>query len=86
LNINIVGLCDIDPMLDGFSQANEMGIFTTHNFRDLFLIDSLDFILDLTHDEQFHLELVRLCPKQVEVFGHNMGRLFQDLLPDEPFR
>ena len=80
LNINIVGVCDIDPRAEGYRLAHEMGIYTTDNFRDLFLIDPLDYILDLTHDEQVFLDLVRLSPKQVGVFEYNISRLFRDLI------
>ncbi|MFH2220256.1 MAG: ATP-binding protein [Pseudomonadota bacterium] len=79
LNINIVGVCDIDPAAEGLSLAKKMGIFTTNNFHDLFQIEDLDSILELTGSRDVLLEIVRLRPKGVGVLEHNVGRLMRNL-------
>lgn len=48
LNINIVGVCDINPEAEGFVLAKKMGIFTTNDFQDLFKIKNIDSILEIT--------------------------------------
>ena len=35
LNINVAGVCDIDPEAEGLILAHEMGLYTTNNFKDL---------------------------------------------------
>ena len=45
LNINLVGVCDINPEAEGLLQAKQMGIYTTSNFKDLCNIKDLDGII-----------------------------------------
>jgi hypothetical protein len=77
LDIRIVGVCDIDPKAEGFRLAREMGIFTTDNFNDLFAIENLDSIVELTNSRQVLLELIKQRPKGVRVIEHNIGRLLR---------
>jgi len=77
LTVNIVGVCDIEPTAEGLLMAKEMGIYTTNNFRDFFKIKDLDGIIELTNNEEVLLELVRLRPKRVGIFEHNIGRLLR---------
>ena len=79
LDIQVVGVCDIDPNAEGFLLAREMGIFTTDDFRDLFKIKDLEGIVELTNDEDVFLELVKLRPKGVGVLEHDIGKLIRNL-------
>ena len=67
LNINLVGVCDINPEAEGLLMARQMGIYTTHNFKDLFDIKDLDGIIELTNSEDVLLELIKLRPKTVGI-------------------
>jgi len=79
LDISIVGVCDIDPEAEGLVLAEEMGIYTTNNFMDLFKIKHLDSIIEVTGSREVLLEIVRLRPKGVGVLEHNIGRLLRNL-------
>ena len=79
LNINVVGVCDIDPEAEGLALAREMDLYTTSDFNDLFKIENLDSILELTGSRDVLLEIVRLRPKGVGVLEHNIGRLLRNL-------
>ena len=79
LDIQVVGVCDIDPNAEGFLLAREMGIFTTNDFRELFKIKDLEGIVELTNDEDVFLELVKLRPKGVGVLEHDIGKLIRNL-------
>ena len=79
LNINIVGVCDINPEAEGLMMARELGIYTTANFEDLFKIDNLDSIIELTGRRDVLLEIIRLSPEGVGVLEHNTGRLLRNL-------
>ena len=79
LHINLVGVCDTDPEAEGLVMAQEMGIFTTHNYLDLFELGDLDFVLELTNNDDVFLDLLRLRPKGVGVMEHNIGRLLRSL-------
>ena len=79
LNINIVGVCDINPEAEGFRLAKEMGIYTTDNFLNLFEIKDLDGVIELTGSRELLLELIRLRPKGLGVLEHNISRLLRYL-------
>ncbi len=79
LDINIVGVCDINPEAEGFVLAKKLGIYTTNNFQDLFKIKELDSIIELTGSQEVLLDIIRLRPKGVGVIEHNIGRLLRNL-------
>ena len=79
LNISILGVCDIDPEAEGLILAQELGIYTTNNFQDLFKIKGLDSIIELTGSREVLLEIIRLRPKGIGVLEHNIGRLLRNL-------
>jgi two-component system NtrC family sensor kinase len=79
LNIQLVGVCDINPEAEGLLMARQMGIYTTDNFKDLFKIKDLDGIIELTNSREVLLELVKLRPKTVGIVEHNIGRLLRSL-------
>jgi signal transduction histidine kinase len=79
LKVNIVGVCDINPEAEGLVLAKELGIYTTDNFKDLFKIEDLDSIIELTGKEDVLLEIIRLRPINVGVIEHNIGRLMRKL-------
>jgi len=79
LKINIVGVCDINPEAEGYVLAKQLGIYTTNDFQDLFKIDKLDSIIELTGKKDVLLEIIRLRPKGVGVLEHNIGRLMRRL-------
>ncbi|RJQ54555.1 MAG: PAS domain-containing protein [Desulfobacteraceae bacterium] len=77
LDIKLVGVCDIDPEAEGLRLAKSMGIYTTPNFRDLFKMQPLDGIIELTGREEVLLELIRHRPRRVAVIEHNIGKLLR---------
>jgi len=77
LKISLKGVCDIDPMAEGLQLARKMGIFTTQDYRELFKIENLDGIIELTNDHQLLLDLIKLRPKRVGIVEHNIGRLLR---------
>ncbi len=79
LNLNLVGVCDINPGAEGYRLAREMGIYTCHDFRDLFELKNLDGIIELTNDHKLLLELIEHRPNRVGVVEHNIGRLLRRL-------
>ena len=80
LDVKIVGVCDINPDAEGLRLAQEMGIYTTHDFRDLFKIKGLDSVIEVTGSRDLLLELIRQRPKEVGVIEHNIGRLLRNFV------
>ena len=79
LNINIVGICDINPDAQGLCPAKKMGIYTTNNLRDLLMANDLDGVIDLTNNQEILIELVHLKPKGVGLLDHNFLNLLESL-------
>lgn len=79
LKIDIIGVCDIDANAEGFQMAQRQGIFTTTDFRDLFHLDGLDGIIELTNNREVLLELIQLRPSRIGIIEHNIGRLLRNL-------
>ena len=74
LNMNIVGVCDVNSKAEGFRLASEMGIYTTDNYLDLFKIKDLDAVIELAGSRELLLELIRQRPQGLGVLDHNIGR------------
>ncbi|UCD31316.1 MAG: PAS domain-containing protein, partial [Desulfobacterales bacterium] len=79
ININIVGICDINPEAEGLLLAKEMGIYTTNNFNELYKIEDLDHIIELTGSREVLLEVIRNKPKGIGILEHNFGYLLRNL-------
>ena len=79
LDIDVIGVCDIDPQAEGLLMARQLGIFTTANFQDLFALDNLDGIVELTNNQEVLVELIRQRPTRIGIIEHNIGRLLRDL-------
>ncbi len=87
LDIRIAGICDINPDAEGFRLARDMGIYTTDNFEDLFKIEGLDGVIELTGSREVLLELIRTRPKGLSILEHNIGKLLRTLfLKDEALK
>jgi two-component system NtrC family sensor kinase len=77
LDINIIGVCDLNPDAVGFQLARKMGIFTTFDYKEIFTIENLDSIIELTNSRKVLLELIKQRPANVGVIEHNIGRLLR---------
>ena len=47
---NVIGVADLNPEAIGLAYAGDMGIFTTTDYKELFKLENLDLIIDLTKD------------------------------------
>mgnify|MGYP000365615196 CR=1 FL=1 len=79
LNLRVIGVCDINSEAEGFRLAREMGIYTTNDFCDLFSLDNLDGIIELTNSRDVLLDLIQLRPARVGILEHNIGRVVRKL-------
>lgn len=79
LQLDIIGVCDIDPAAEGFRMAQRMGIYTTTDFKDLFALKDLDGIIELTNNRDVLVELIKLRPARIGIVEHNIGRLLRNL-------
>jgi signal transduction histidine kinase len=83
LDVEIAGVCDINPDAEGLRYAREKGIFTTDSLEELLDLDGLDSVLELTGRRDVLMELIRLRPKGLGVIEHNIGKILRDLFMKE---
>jgi len=79
LTINIVGVCDTNPEAEGLKMAKGLGIYTSDNYTDLFSIDNLNGLIELTSSKDALLEVIRQRPKGLWVIDHNTAQLIMRL-------
>ncbi|MDZ7695898.1 MAG: ATP-binding protein [Deltaproteobacteria bacterium] len=75
----IACVCDLNEDAIGMELARDMGISTTTDLQEIFDIQGLHGIIELTNDRQVLLELLRRRPRGLWVLEHNIGRLLKTL-------
>jgi PAS domain S-box-containing protein len=76
----ILGVADKNLRAGGLQYAQEKGIFTTSDYRELFSIPELDLILELTPDDSLKEIIKEAKPPGVLVVDHFEARAILDVL------
>ncbi len=83
LRMKLIGVADIDPMAVGYRYAQEKGIFTTKDYRDLYQLEDLNLIIEVTGREEIVNEIFRTKPDHIRLMGNVGARLFWDIFQIE---
>jgi PAS domain S-box-containing protein len=83
LKMKILGVVDINPQAPGLIYATTHKLFTSNNFRDLYGLKELNFIIELTGSTRVREEIRRTAPPNVSLIGHRGARLLFDLVQVE---
>ncbi len=83
LKLDIAGVADIDADAPGFRLAKEMGIFVTSDYHELFEIEGLNLIIELTNSNELTGTLLKEKPENITVMDHVSMRLLWNLLKVE---
>ena len=75
-----VGVADLNDDAIGMQYARNKGIFTTTNFRELFAIEDLELLLELTSDNALKTVVKDLKPPGVLLIDHLEARALLDTL------
>jgi len=81
--LNILGVADINDKAKGLVYAREKGIFITLDYRDLYKINGLNLIIELTGDNKVLEELKTTKPKKVRLIDHLEAMSVWDFLQIE---
>ncbi len=79
LNMEIIGVSDIDDSAPGFKYAKELNIFTTTDFTELFTLKELNLIIELTGSSSIREQVAKSAPKGISLIDHRVARLLWDL-------
>jgi PAS domain S-box-containing protein len=80
LQMNLVGIADIDADAPALKKAKFLNIYTTRDYHNLFDLENLNLIIELTGNPEVSRELQREKPSAVQVMDHTVARLFWDVL------
>ncbi len=83
LKMRILGVADIDPDAPGLVYAKSLNLFTTTNFQDLYKLEELNFIIELTGSTDIKETILNTKPQRISVIGHRGARLLWDLVQFE---
>ncbi len=83
LRLKILGVSDKNPEAPGFCYAKESNLFTTTHLEDLFTLEGLNLIIELTGSEHVRDEILRKKPSGVSFMDHRAARLLWDLIQTE---
>lgn len=86
LPMRLIGVACRNPDAVGFRYAQEQGIYTTQEYRDLYRLKDLDMIIELTGHEEVANEISRTKPDKVMLMDHVAARLFWDVFRIEEER
>ena len=80
LQMNLIGVADRNPEAPGLQKAQSLNIYTTQDYHDLFTLENLNLIIELTGNSAVSQALQREAPPAVQVMDHTVARLFWEVL------
>ena len=84
--MRIIGVADIDSEAEGIVFAREKGLYITTEYRELYQIEGLDVIIELTGDGEILEELKASKPQKVRLIDHFEAMSVWDYLQIEDER
>ncbi|MBW2174122.1 MAG: PAS domain S-box protein, partial [Deltaproteobacteria bacterium] len=79
LRMRLIGVASTDTEAAGYLHAQEKGIYTTKDYRDLYKLKDLHTIIELTGRQEVTDEIFRTKPAHVRLIDHVSARLFWDI-------
>jgi two-component system NtrC family sensor kinase len=83
LKMRILGVSDINPNAPGLMYARELRLFASTNMEDLFQLEGLNLVIELTGSSAVRDQLYQKKPSGVSVIDHKATRLLWDLIQME---
>ncbi|MDP4978339.1 MAG: hypothetical protein NWQ21_02695, partial [Desulfobacterales bacterium] len=66
----LLGVADINPHAEGLLFADRMGIFTTRDYRELYRLENLQVLIEMTDDVSLGDTIQETKPEGVELIDH----------------
>lgn len=77
--MNLLGVTDTNPEAVGYRYAQEKGIYTTNDYRNLYKFENLHMIIELTGRDKVADEIARTKPYRIRLMDNVAARLFWDI-------
>jgi PAS domain S-box-containing protein len=76
----IIGVADINPNAEGFLLARKLGIHATTDYHELYALEGLQIILEITRNTELAAAIANCMPGHVRVIDHIDARYIWDTL------
>jgi len=86
LRMKLIGLASTNPKAVGYCYAQEKGIYTTTDYRDLYKLKDLHMIIELTGRDEVAHEIARTKRDHIRLMDHVAAHLFWDVFDIEEKR
>ena len=86
LRMKLIGVACTNPKAVGYRYAQEKGIYTTRDYHDLYELEELNIIIEVTGRKEIADEISRTKPNHVRMIGDVAARLFWDIFQVEEKR
>jgi len=86
LRMKLIGVACTNPEAVGYRYAEEKGIYTTRDYRDLYKLKDIHMIIELTDRDEVADEISRSKPDNIRLMDHVAARLFWDVFQIEEVR
>jgi len=83
LNMKILGVADRNLEAPGLLYAKVLNLFTTADFEDLYKLEGLNLIIELTGSAKVREAVLRTKPPEISLIDHRSARLLWDLVQTE---
>ncbi|MBW1742322.1 MAG: PAS domain S-box protein [Deltaproteobacteria bacterium] len=86
LRMNLVGVASTNTEAVGYLYAKDKGLHTTTDYHDLYTLEDLNMIIELTGKDEVTAEISQNKPSHVRLMDHVAARLFWDVFQIEEER
>lgn len=83
IDMNILGVADINLQAPGMIIASELNIFTTSNFEELYKLKGLNLLIELTGSDEVREMILSTRPAHLSVMDHRAARFLWKLIQME---
>jgi PAS domain S-box-containing protein len=79
-SVTVLGVADIKPHAEGLLFARQLGIFTTHDYRELYDLENLEVLIEITDDPALGETIGKTKPEGVQLIDHIEAQAIWSLL------
>jgi PAS domain S-box-containing protein len=83
---NIIGVADFNIEAKGMQLAKALNIFTTSDYKELYDLEGLEVILEITRDTNLAADIKKTMPPHVRLVDHVHARALWDALQMDNIR
>lgn len=80
LNLNVLGVVDIDPNAEGLLYAKQLGLQTFSDYKDALNSLDVEVVLELTGNNEFVRKLKQELKPEIKLIEHSVAHIFWDLM------